>query len=369
MRYSLAFPFYRNGKECVAVDLELCNLFQITPQDIQERKRFLQLHESDDADIGVIREVIATNIDAIVDEFYVHIALHQQMERFLSDRRTVDRLKQEQRKYLESFGRDINSAAYFEDRLRIGVVHEKIGLGQRWYLGSYSILFGIIASHIKTRLGLDTDAFQRLLFTMHKVFTLDAILTVETYHQAATQRLDAILAQLTQAHNNLQELSRLDGLTGLVNRKFVMESLEMEVHRSHRFQHPFLLALIDVDHFKAINDRYGHPCGDYVLKACAQTIRKALRPADIVGRYGGEEFAVGLVECDTASAEHILDRVRLSIANTVFQFEEEKISVTISIGAMPMCDAADRIELMLRKADDALYSAKEAGRNRVQIGA
>ena len=343
----------------------LCELFRITPDEIRARKAFLHIDDSVVHDLSRVRGLIIREMDAIINEFYERLEDQHALDRFMSDRITLGRLKDAQRLYLGGLGLGMDELKYYEDRLRIGVVHEKVGLQQKWYLGSYSILFGIIAKHVGMHFQTEPDTVFRLLSSLHKAFALDSILTVETYYQATTQRLESILSQLTDAQHNLQELSRLDGLTGLSNRKFVMESIEMELFRSLRFGHQFSLVLIDIDHFKSVNDRFGHAHGDDVLRVCAQLIRETVRPADIVGRYGGEEFVVGLVECGQESAHHILERIRLRMAHHLFQVDDKSLHVSVSIGAATLGTEKDRIESLFRCADAALYRAKAGGRNQV----
>jgi len=161
-----------------------------------------------------------------------------------------------------------------------------------------------------------------------------------------------------------REASR-DGLTGLWNRKAIFGILERELLRSERDQEPIGLIMIDVDHFKAINDSRGHAAGDAVLRIIATGIAAVLRPYDSVGRYGGEEFLIVAPECDMAETWELAERVRSHVAGCNIMVGAFSVKVSLSLGIATGQTAAD-IEKLLHAADTALYQAKHAGRNRVE---
>jgi diguanylate cyclase (GGDEF)-like protein len=206
-----------------------------------------------------------------------------------------------------------------------------------------------------------------LILTLNKVLSLDEIFVVETYYHATTQRLEDSLRQLKDAHRQLEGLSRRDPLTPVDNRRALMDSLALEFHRSRRYRHPFALLFLDVDHFKDINDRYGHAFGDRVLLHVVQLAKGIIRPADMIGRYGGEEFVIGLVECEQAGALQIAERIRLKIAQDPFTWEHHATAVTVSIGVVMLSPEIDRVETLIARADQAMYQAKRNGRNRVEL--
>jgi two-component system cell cycle response regulator len=172
---------------------------------------------------------------------------------------------------------------------------------------------------------------------------------------------------LREIEQNAIELAAIDALTGLGNRRFfekqLVESLERAAHGGRMLS----LMMIDVDHFKQINDHHGHEAGDQVLKSLAQRIKGALRRSDPVCRYGGEEFLVLLPDTPLAVAERVAERMRATIAATPFRLDDgggQAITVTISIGLADRGDDAN-VEALLRRTDRALYASKTAGRNRV----
>jgi diguanylate cyclase (GGDEF)-like protein len=155
-----------------------------------------------------------------------------------------------------------------------------------------------------------------------------------------------------------------DSLTGLFNHTATKERLEVELARARRHQAPMSFAIIDIDHFKLVNDTYGHPTGDRVLKSLARLLQQRLRRTDVIGRYGGEEFAVVLAGTDGPTAASVMDEIRIGLAQIRQQSGDREFSVTFSCGVagFPGCQDAPEVTDM---ADQALYAAKRGGRNRV----
>jgi diguanylate cyclase (GGDEF)-like protein/PAS domain S-box-containing protein len=166
----------------------------------------------------------------------------------------------------------------------------------------------------------------------------------------------------------LRELATTDGLTGLFNRRRFMELAEREFARSKRYQGPLAMLMMDIDHFKRVNDTHGHDVGDEVLRELASTSLKALREADILGRLGGEEFAVLLPETETSAAMDVAERLRRAVEESPMETNGGKLAITVSIGAACMEAATGSVEELLKRADVALYEAKQSGRNKVVAG-
>lgn len=169
--------------------------------------------------------------------------------------------------------------------------------------------------------------------------------------------------------NAMGTLARTDTLTGMLNRRAFMELMERELSRSQRQGTPLAFMLIDIDHFKPINDCFGHLAGDAYLKALAQAIGPLLRKTDLLGRYGGEEFCVLLDRLDAAQAEAVGERVRETIADLSVSFGDNSLKTTISVGISFNIPSSLRSDELIRRADEALYRAKENGRNRVVMAA
>ena len=184
----------------------------------------------------------------------------------------------------------------------------------------------------------------------------------------------SICINMSILRDRLKQNSLNDALTGINNRRFFDQRLLEEISRCKRLQKPISCLFIDVDHFKQFNDNYGHASGDMILKEVASIIRHALRKSDVVGRYGGEEFAILLPDTDYRNAINIAERIRKSIQKHNYKFDKHQLQVTVSIGIADFQKFADGNKtldeiavLLIAAADSALYKAKQAGRNCIAI--
>lgn len=167
-------------------------------------------------------------------------------------------------------------------------------------------------------------------------------------------------------HEEIYRLTTVDGLTQIYNKRYFMEVLEREISRSHRYARELSLIMFDIDHFKKINDTYGHLAGDYVLKHLAAAIRTRIRREDIMARYGGEEFAIILPEIDLQHSFQLAEKIRILVERTAFEFERAIIPVTISLGLATSNNDIHSPDDLIRLADEKLYEAKQSGRNCVR---
>jgi diguanylate cyclase (GGDEF)-like protein len=176
---------------------------------------------------------------------------------------------------------------------------------------------------------------------------------------------------LVVRNRTLSEVSSRDALTGLYNRWFVIEKLDSELNRAMRHGSPMSLLMLDVDHFKRVNDTFGHAAGDQVLQGIGKVLRDSCRVYDVAGRYGGEEFCIVLPETKPGNTSVVAERIRSRLESTEIPCGETSIIVTASIGIAGMDTPADTEILspaaLLDRADRALYSAKNRGRNRVEM--
>lgn len=167
-------------------------------------------------------------------------------------------------------------------------------------------------------------------------------------------------------HETVYAMMTRDGLTAAFNKRYLMESLGREVARCRRHQRPIALALLDIDHFKQINDTHGHLAGDDVLRQLAERLRGVLREDEMLARFGGEEFAIVMVELDSSAAVAAAERCRQAIEATPIPTAAGPIPVTISLGvAVPPAGWSGTAEQLIELADQRLYDAKSGGRNRV----
>ena len=182
------------------------------------------------------------------------------------------------------------------------------------------------------------------------------------------RRMVELHAQLVAAREALRDQAATDALTGVANRGTILETLGRELERARRAGTPCAVVFVDVDHFKRVNDVHGHAAGDAVLQHVASTMQSTLRPYDLLGRYGGEEFVVVLPGCDAAAARGVAERLRAAVSASTAPVGEAGLHVTCSMGVAVARDprGADR-DRLLSAADAALYRAKQAGRDRVVV--
>ena len=181
-----------------------------------------------------------------------------------------------------------------------------------------------------------------------------------------TQEKARLKMEMRQAQVRMAEMSTKDELTRLSNRRYFNEVLDVQFQRSLRFEDDLALGIIDLDHFKRINDNYGHPAGDQVLIGLGRTLKAGMRQNDMACRYGGEEFAFILSRTDLEQAIAVSERLREAIADLRIDYEQHRINVTASIGLAAATEAETAQDLLVH-ADTALYQAKHAGRNRVVV--
>jgi diguanylate cyclase (GGDEF)-like protein len=177
---------------------------------------------------------------------------------------------------------------------------------------------------------------------------------------------------LTVKNRNLSEVTARDTLTGLYNRWYVIEKIDTEINRSLRHGSPMALLMLDIDHFKRVNDSYGHSVGDVVLQSVGKVLRDSCRVYDVPGRYGGEEFCIVLPETKLGNTTVVAERIRQRLATTALSVGDTAVTVTASIGIAGVDDEMPDQQVLspaalIDRADRALYTAKHRGRNRVEM--
>lgn len=192
------------------------------------------------------------------------------------------------------------------------------------------------------------------------------IAELNAHREMLEQEVQERTKELEEANKKLDLISRTDELTGLPNRRDMLRTIDNEIQRVTRSKKPFCFIFIDIDHFKNVNDTYGHACGDEVLKHVSATIRNLLRKYDVLARYGGEEFLTLLPETDLEGAKIVAERFRKTIENTTVIFGKLSIKVTITLG-VAQYDHALGADKSIQMADRALYEGKETGRNKVIV--
>lgn len=189
-----------------------------------------------------------------------------------------------------------------------------------------------------------------------RLFQVESEVSKKLAHNKQVE-LDAVVVQA-------KEVAQTDPLTYLYNRRAIVRELQDEVMRAERYGSLLSISIIDVDHFKAINDMYGHPVGDEVLRQMANHLREGIRSPDVIGRYGGEEFIIILPSSGAKAAAEQAARLCKQIGETTLQVKEHSIRITLSIGVAQLKIGEDTWDSLLKRADNAMYEAKEQGRGR-----
>ncbi len=169
--------------------------------------------------------------------------------------------------------------------------------------------------------------------------------------------------RLIEAQRALEVQARTDALTGILNRGAIVRRLGEELARAVREHTTLSVGMIDIDHFKRVNDTYGHAAGDVVLQEVVRRALSVARPYDVIGRFGGEEFLVIVPNTGSAEAEDVLERMRVAVAGSPLRIDGQELTVTVSVGGAT--SRGEAVDQLIVRADDELYRAKEAGRNRV----
>ena len=233
---------------------------------------------------------------------------------------------------------------------------------------SFTLIIGLVAYYFSIRILKPLSA---LTNGATKVTAGDLSVQLPIYSNdelgLTTRVFNKMVAELQQSHKQLEEMATTDTLTGLANRKQIMNLLIEQFKHFQRYQNAFTIMMLDVDHFKNVNDTHGHLAGDAVLTNIAQTIKSTLREIDCLGRYGGEEFLVILPDTDGQQAIKSAERIRKAVNESITHYEDCSLKVTISIGVAEIQKTDDNEDDLINRADDALYSAKENGRDRLVL--
>lgn len=225
---------------------------------------------------------------------------------------------------------------------------------------------------------LDRKTLLGRIITFHDVTELrKLVVEMNRKNEALHERnleLITIQEELFRVNQKLEQMAVTDGLTGCFNRRYLMQQLEHEVLLNRRYQIPFAIFLFDIDHFKQINDNYGHLVGDEVIRSTADIVRTKLRRTDILARYGGEEFTIYLPHTNREQSELLAERIKQAVGDNWLDVGSEKIHVTISMGVVTELskdltfeDPKEYLRGLFASADSALYKAKNDGRNRVEM--
>ena len=239
--------------------------------------------------------------------------------------------------------------------------------GRLFVLGLTGGLFLVALSSALTRAWIGWR-LQRLAQAVERIAGGDATIDVRVRERSVEARLARAVREVAATISVTREAATIDKLTGVVNRQTLLGALFNEVERASRYDRPLSVGFVDIDHFKNVNDTYGHAAGDIVLRGVAQAIRSNLRHTDIIGRYGGEEFMLVLTETDVDDGARLSEKLRTLVSHLRFEVDgNPELSVTVSIGIAGGQGKLLRIDTIVRDADAAMYSAKSLGRNQTYV--
>ena len=218
-------------------------------------------------------------------------------------------------------------------------------------------------------MNIRADTF--MAFPLFSGDNVAAILAIEGASKSSYGRFRILVPQVAlefrkvELYEQVQELSIIDGLTEVYLRRYLMNRLKEEVDRARRLELSFSVGMVDVDHFKECNDKYGHLVGDAVLKKIAEKLKHSVREVDMIARYGGEEFCVVLPETTKDLAISVSERLRKAVESKEIKAFDERVRVTVSVGVATYPEDGEDVDSLIERADTALYKAKRSGRNRV----
>ena len=249
-----------------------------------------------------------------------------------------------------------------------GAIPAWVDMVQRWLVvATVAALAGAVISAVvlfilvRVRLG-------RLVKAAEKIAEGDYTIAVRSGGGGLEARLARAITRIAEAMADTYDRATVDRLTGVFNRQALLSELFTEVERASRYERPLCVAFVDIDHFKVVNDSYGHESGDHVLRGVAKIVADNLRVSDMIGRYGGEEFMLILTETNVEEGAALAEKLRTLVEGAHFAVEgNQNLSVTISIGIVGGVGQQLRIETLVRDADAAMYSAKSLGRNQTYI--
>lgn len=344
----------------------LIDQLKFSKREIERRKQYLDFTEADVVILASLKELISENISEIVEEFYQHILLFDEMDRIIGDSETLHRLKNYQSHYILTLFDGQYDEDYVHSRLRIGLVHKRIGVEPKFYVSAIHYLNVVIDNIVRSHFANDPDGCTQALGSIRKILQFDLVLTVDTYINSLleaakrskdelehyTQSLEVVISERTKS---LREQARHDGLTGLLNQQAFYAELKRELLRGLRRNYSTILIYFDLDGFKKLNDTRGHKKGDDILVTVGQCMKRILRESEVVARYGGDEFCIILPDSSVDEAEQVCQRLCNEFEQTT---KGTGISCSMGIAISTPQHNQDANNLV-KLADGAMYEAKK----------
>ena len=345
----------------------LCDRFGFDGAGISERLRMLGLTNRNDPIIAeeFQTHVVQPHVDAILDEFFESIGQHPEFMKIATGHEQVNHLKMTLRKYLLNLGYRFDTQEYFEERLRVGTVHQRVGVSLGLYQCFYCLLQNLLMSGIPEEIKAHPESYAELSKFIIKITSLDMSLAIETYHSTEVSTLEHSIDTIRVEGEHLRRTLQFDSLTGACRRSYLLRELSEKLTSAQKDSRPMSVVMADLDHFKDVNDKYGHLIGDHVLRDVATRMITGARGSDCVGRYGGEEFLIIFDDATLDTAQELAERIRVRIMADPFCEDSVSLWMTTSFG-VAQARPGDSVETLTSRADQAMYLAKKGGRNQVR---
>lgn len=346
-------------------DLTLLEQMRITDFEIEHRKTLFSFSDDDARQLASCRKEIEEKIDELVAEFYRQQTEVVEIALLIGDADTLSRLRSAQRRYILDLFSGIYDLEYVNNRLRIGLVHKRIGVEPKLYLSAVHTLKAMLHAAIADVLHAEAErmAVQR---SLDKLMLFDVTLVFETYIRSLVSEIETAKGKaelyassmedkVKDRTRQLEEMSRTDALTGLLNVRQLNEIVTTVLRGAQRRSEPVTAVYIDINDFKKINDTQGHQHGDEILRVIGTTLKSIARREDSCIRYGGDEFFVLLPNCREDQAREVFVR-RLEQALGL-SLQDVSLSIgTMQTGPNEFLD----VETLVRMADERMYAAKRA---------
>lgn len=344
-------------------DQTLLEQMRITEYEVNLRKSLFSFSDLDAQLLKSFQSIIEQNIHSIVTDFYKLQTAIPDIALLIGDADTLTRLRSAQYQYIIEIFSGFYDLQYVNNRLRIGLVHKRIGVEPKLYLSAINSLKELLHKTIDIHTA-DNEKKKSIIMALDKLLLFDVSLVFDTYIRSlvaeietAKSKSDQYAADMEKKFKErtiqLEEMSRTDALTGLLNIRHFESSVTTMLRSAERRSEPVTAVYIDVDDFKQINDTHGHQHGDEILRGIGNALKLASRVEDICIRYGGDEFCVLLSNCDEIKAKEIfIDRINQQVKATL---GELKLSIgVVQTGPKQYLDAA----ALIQAADKKMYIDK-----------
>lgn len=346
----------------------LLEQMRITEFEVEHRKTLFSFTAEDTAALVACRPLIEKTIDTVVEEFYRLQTSVTEIALLIGDSDTLGRLRSAQRRYVQDLFSGVYDLEYVNNRLRIGLVHKRIGVEPKLYLSAIHTLKQLLARMLSETIPHETERLAALS-ALDKLMLFDVTLVFDTYIRSLVSEIETakdrseryariMEEKVKERTSQLDELSRTDALTGLLNHRQFEETVTKSLRFAQRRMEPLTAVYLDVNEFKTINDTQGHQRGDEVLRAIGKIIKTISRADDTCFRAGGDEFCVIMTNCTEPEArDRFVARLNEAVAQGL-----EGVSVSCGIAQTGPVDFVDA-NTLIRVADDRMYQVKHAYRS------